>query len=697
MTADDDRVGAAPVVWLTYSAWDRFFDKKPDLVGRTVMLKGAATTVAGILPAEFRFFRSADAFIPIEPFVDREFMRQRENHSGTDAIGRLKPGVTIEAARAELLAIGKRLERQYPQANTGIAPRVISLRERLEGDAASRLYLLLGAVGMLLLIACVNVANLLLARSFGRRREMAIRTALGATRKQLFMQLLTESLVLALAGGFLGLLAGHWGFEFVLRLAPWEMRSLMQGASGIEVTVRLAIAGLTILVGVAFGLAPAWHLSHANPNDALKNTRPVVRTRLGRFHLADGLVFAQVSLAVMLLVGAGLLIRSLQKLTSVPTGLQPEHVLTLRVSTPAKAAMTNDPSAFVRYHEALLAKLRGLGEIQSAAFASSLPYTWNTSTNTFFRPEHPLPLPGKFPSTSEHVVTLDYFRTLGIPLLRGELFDGHEPKPSLPDGQPFTMESVAKIYANFVNSAVISSRMAREYWPGEDPVGKTFQIGPPELKLPRFKIVGVVGNTKQMGAENGDQVEYYALLSQFPAATQLHLAVRTRADPSIAAASLRRAIRELEPDQPIFDVELMSSRIADFSSDRRFGMGLFVFFALTALLLAATGIYGVLACLVGQRSREFGVRMALGAQRGDVLRHVLGRGLKVIVPGIGLGLFAALLGSRALQSQLFGVTGSDLPTYIVSGTLLLGTALLACMMPARRASKVNPVEVLRSD
>jgi putative ABC transport system permease protein len=697
MTADDDRVGAAPVAWLTYAAWDRYFDRRNGVVGTTVMLDGAATTVVGILPANFRFFRAADVFTPIEPFADREFIRQRGNHSGTNVIGRLKPGISVGAARAQITSIQKRLESQYPQDDAAIAPRVVPLRERLEGDGAAKLYLLLGAVGMLLVIACVNVANMLLARSFGRRREMAIRTALGATRRQLFVQLLTESLVLALAGGALGIFAGHWGYELVARLAPWETRSLMQDTDGVEVVSRLVIAGLTLLVGVGFGLAPAWHLSHSHPNDALKNTRPTIRTLIGRFHLTEVLVFAQVTLSVMLLVGAGLLIRSLQNVTAIASGLQPDRVLTLRVAIPAAASMLNDPSAFVHYHEALLAKVQGVAEIESAAFASSLPYTWDMSSNSFFRPDRPLPEPGKYPFTSSHIVTPDYFRTMGIRLVRGQLFDGHEPAPALPDGKPFTMDLIGKIYADFPTSAVISARMAEEYWPGEDPIGKSFQIGPPELKLPRFKVIGVVGNTKQNGSENGDQVEYYALLSQFPSTTQLHLAVRTRADPSLATLSVRRAIRELEPEQPISDVELMADRIAGFSSDRRFSMDLFLFFALTALLLAATGIYGVLACLVGQRSREFGVRMALGAQRNDVLRHVMGRGLRVIIPAIGLGLLGALLGSRALQSQLFEVTGTDRLTYAVSGSLLLVTATLACVVPARRASRVDPAEVLRSE
>ena len=694
---EDDRVGAAPVAWLTHAAWKRFFQAQPDLVGKTVMLNDVATTVVGILPEEYRFHRYADAYVPMEPIVDRQFMRERGNHNGTAVIGRLKPGVAIETARAQLTAIGQRLERQYPQENAGVGVTMIPLRQRLQGDATTGLYLLLGAVGMVLLIACVNVANMLLARSFSRSREMAIRTALGATRKDLFRQLLTESLLLALGGGILGVLAGRVGYEFVARLAPWEMRQLMEGTNGFDAGVWLFVAGVTLVTGVAFGLAPAWQLSHANPNDALKNTRPAVHTLFGRFHLSDVLVFVQVALAVMLLVGAGLLIRSLQRLTSVPTGLQPERVLTLRIATPPAAAMTNDPAAFIRHHETVLERIQQLGEIQSAAFASALPYTWDTSSNTFFRSDRPLPLPGKFPNTNLHVITREYFQTVGIPLVRGALFDGHEPRAPVPEGAPFTMAELPKIYANFVVSAVISRKMADQFWADEDPIGKTFQIGLPEMNLPRMKVIGVVGNTTQIGAEHGDQVEYYTLLSQWPAAISLHLVVRTQQDPSGVVASLRRGIHEIVQDEPIFDVELMSTRIANFASDRRFSMGLFVFFAATALLLAAVGIYGVLACLVGQRTREIGIRVALGAQRSDVLRTVIGRGLMAAVPGVAFGLAGAWVGSRWLQSQLFGITGADLPAYAASGLLLLVAALLACVLPARRAAAVNPVEALRAE
>lgn len=696
LRTEDDRVGAAPVAWLTHATWQRFFHGEPDLVGQTVMLDDVATTVGGILPVEFRFHRSADAYVPIEPIADREFMRERGNHNGTHVVGRLKAGIPLETARAQLVAIAQRLEQQYPQSNAGVGVHVQPLRERLEGDAATRLYLLLGAVAMLLLIACVNVANMLLARSFGRSREMAIRTALGATRRDLLRQLLTESMLLAAVGGLLGMLAGRWGYDFVSRLAPWEMRELLRGTSGFDYTLWLFAAGLTLLTGLAFGLAPAWQLSHANPNDALKNSRPSVRTFFGRFHLSDALVFVQVALAVMLLVGAGLLIRSLQRLSAVPTGLQPEQVLTLRISNPPSATLTSNAAAFVRHHEAVLEKVLTVPGIASASFASSLPFTWNTSSNSFFRVDQPPPEPGKFPSTNLHVVTPDYFQTMGIPLLQGALFDGREPRAPLP-ATAITMESIATIYADFVVDTVISRKMAEQFWPGEDPIGKMFQLGLPDMKLARMKIIGVVGNTTQVGAERGDQVEYYTLLSQWPATISLHLVVRTHGDPHGVVASLRSAIREAAPDEPIFDIELMSARIANFSSDRRFNMGLFSFFAATALLLASVGIYGVLACLVGQRTREIGIRMALGAQRSDVLRNVIGRGLGVALPGIVIGLAGAWAGSRALKSQLFGITGDDLLTYSVSGLLLVAAALIACALPARRATKVNPTEALRSE
>jgi putative ABC transport system permease protein len=662
-----------------------------------VLLDGAPTSVAGILPSSFRFHRSADLFVPLGPFLDQLFMRERGNRNGTYVIGRLKPGVTFEAARAQMTAIGRRLEQAYPKVNAGRGIFLQPLRERLAGEAQTNLLLLLGAVGMVLLIACVNVANMLLARSFGRAREMAIRSALGATRRDLARQLLVESLLLAAAGGVVGALLGAWGYDIVSRLVPWEMRALTEGTAGIDRGVLLFIIGLTLITGIAFGLAPAWQLSHTNPNDALKNTKPVMRTLFGRVRLADGLVVVQVALALMLLVGAGLMIRSLAQLNQVPSGLQPDRVLTLRIGTPPMEQYLRDPGAYVTYHERILERVAALPEVETAAFGSSLPFTWDTSSCVLFRTDRPVPEPSKLPWANTHVVTPDYFRTMGIPLIRGELFSGHEPAPPMPKGELLSMEALPKIYKDFDLVCVISQRMADQIWPGEDPIGKRFQFGFPEMHLPAARIIGIVGSTTQIGLDRGELPEYYCLLKQYPAPMGLHLVVRSRADPASVLASVRTAVRSVAPDEPIFSVELMTSRIAGFSSDRRFNMGLFIFFAATALLLAVVGIYGVLACVVSQRTRDIGIRMALGAQRRDVLRDVLGRGLRLALPGILLGLAGAWAVSRLLESQLFGIKATDPLAYGAGALLLLLAALFACYVPARRAASVNPTEALRSE
>jgi hypothetical protein len=308
-----------------------------------------------------------------------------------------------------------------------------------------------------------------------------------------------------------------------------------------------------------------------------------------------------------------------------------------------------------------------------------------------------VPEPSKLPWANTHVVTLDYFRTMGIPLIRGELFSGHESAPSMPQGELLSMEALPKIYKDFDLVCVISQRMAGQLWPGEDPIGKRFQLGFPEMHLPAARVIGIVGSTTQLGLDRGELPEFYCLLKQYPAPMGLHLVVRTRADPAGVLASVRTAVHAVAPDEPIYDVELMTSRIAGFSSDRRFNMGLFVFFAATALLLAVVGIYGVLACVVGQRTREVGIRMALGAQQRDVLCDVLFRGLRLALPGVLFGLAGSWAVSRLLQSQLFGINGTDPLTYAGSALLLLLAALFACYVPARRATQVSPSEALRAE
>ncbi len=697
LTADDDRVGAAPVVWVTHEAWQKYFAGDPELVGRTVLLDGQAVAVAGLLPAGFRFHRRADFYRPIAPFVQQQFMTMRENHNDAYAIARLRDGVTPAAAQAQMTVLARQLEKEYPKVNTGIGVSVTPLREQLAGSARTQLSLLLGAVGMVLLIACVNVANMLLSRSFAREREMAIRTALGASRLQLLRQLLVESLLLAAAGGAVGSLLGLWGYEFGSRLVPWEMQPLLDSAGGFDLRVLAFVAGVTLLTGIGFGLAPAWRLSHANPNDALKNTRRVVRTLFGRTRLSDLLVVAQVALALVLLVGAGLLIRSLDRLLQVPSGITPDHLLTLQVTPPPMSQFQRDPYSFSEFYGRVVAAARSLPDVEAAGVASNLPFTWSDSYMAIYFDGRPLPGPGEFPSVSNHTVSADYFRAMGIPLLRGRTFDGHEVQPVIPPGVDLSPQNLGVVFKGVVFDGIISQRMAEQYWPGEDPIGKRFRLGYPEMGLPWVQVIGVVGNTAQSGLERGATAEFFLSLRQFPNPTGMHLVVRTRLDPAAAAASIRTAVQVVAKDEPIHDVRPMSDRMADFVSGRRFNMNLFVFFAGIALLLSLIGIYGVLSFVVSQRTREVGIRMALGAQRRDVLRDVLRHGLQLALPGIVLGLAGAWGVSRLLQSQLFGVTTTDSISYAASALLLLLAAVAACLVPARRATRINPVEALRAE
>ena len=697
MTADDDRAGAAPVTWVTHDAWQRFFSSDPDLVGKTVEIDGQVVAVAGILPAGFRFHRWADFYLPLAPYVQQMFMTMRENHNDAYAIARLKPGVAPAAAQAEMTAIAQQLEKDYPTINPGVGIRVTPLRDYLAGDARTQQLLLLGAVGMVLLIACVNVANMLLARSLAREREMAIRAALGASRFQLIRQLLAESLLLSAAGGVVGAIFGLWGYDFARRLVPWQLQPLAQSTGGFDLRVLAFVAGAALLTGIGFGMAPAWQLSRLHPNDALKNTQKNWHTVFGRYRASDLLVVAQVALALILLVGAGLMIRSLHRLLQVPSGLQPERILTLKVAPPPMAEFQRDPLGFNTFYERAIDAVRNLPGIESAAFASSLPFTWSVSSTVFYRDGLPVPEAGKFPSASTHAVSPDYFHTMGIPMLRGRGFTGHEQQLTIPEGKNLSPQDLGIIFKSVVFDGVISQRMADQFWPKEDPIGKRFRLGFPDMGLPWVQIVGVVGNTTQTGLDQAEPAEFYIPFRQFPQPGGIHLVIRTSMDPAGAVVSVRTALQAAIKDEPIHDVRLMSERMDDFVSGRRFNMNLFAAFAGVALVLSLIGIYGVLSFVVGQRTREIGIRMALGAQRRDVLLDVLTRGLHLVAPGLLLGLGGAWAVGRLLQSQLFGIASTDLPAYAAGATLLLLAAVIACLAPARRAANVNPMEALRTE
>jgi len=691
----DDTEGAAPSAWLGHELWQRSFGGAADVVGRTLRLEGTAVSIAGVLPASFRFHQRMELVVPVAPFAVQTFLTARSNHNGTEVVARLKPGVTPEAARTQIAAIAARLVQDHPKDNAGLSAGLVPLHEQYTGSSRSTLLLLFGAVGMILLIACVNIANMLLARAGTREREMAIRTSIGATRGHLFRQLLTESLVLAAAGGSLGLLLGAWGCELARRLMPWELQTIGDGNVGLDHRVVLFSTALALLTGLAFGVLPAWRLARHDPNDALKNTRRFVRTRFGRLHLPDLLVVAQVGLALMLLVGAGLMIRSLWLLSRVPSGLSPERVLTLRVSPPTMEEYRRDPLGFARFHEGVVTAVQALPEVEAAAFGSSLPFTWNTSSSTVFATDRPAPAPGAMPSGNSHIVTADYFRAMGIPLLRGRGFDGHEPQPDMPPNGELSEKSLVEIYRNLEVQCVVSQRLAEMLWPGEDALGRQFQMGQPEMNLPRFRIVGIAGNTAQRGLDEEVTPEFYAPIRQFPMPMAYHLVVRSQQDPAALLASVRQVVKTVAPTETVYDVKVMSERIAERSAGRRFNTGLFAFFGAVGLLLSAIGIYGVLAFNVGRRTREIGIRMALGARPADVLREILGSGLLLVAVGTLLGSLGAFAGAKLIQSQLFGMSGIDTYAYLAAALPLLAVAGVACLLPARRATRVDPLVALR--
>ena len=694
--AEDDQAGAAPVAWISYAAWQKYFAADQNLVGRAISLEGQSVTVAGILPVDFKFIQPADVYLPLAPYAEQLFMTHRHNRGNTFVVGRLKPGVTLEAARTQMDTIARRLLVQYPEANTGIVTNVMPLHQYIVGPAHTQLFLLLGAVGVVLLIACVNLANMLLARSASRQREMAIRAGLGASRFKLMRQLLAESLLLAIGGGAVGGLFGLWTYNLVVRLVPFGVQQVAGASAGLDWRVLLFVVSVTLATGIGFGLAPAWQLSHTNPADALKGTERISRKPGGRFRAGDLLIVSQVALAFTLLVGAGLMIRSLGLLAQVDPGFQPERVLTLKVSAPPQEQFWRDPLSFTAYYERILDTVGNRPEVETCALAAALPVGGATESVPFYPEGRPEPAPADVSNAFIHIVSAGYFRAMGIPLVRGRLLNGREPQPVVPSGVEIKPQNFLTIFKDLPFDGVISQRMAREFWPGEDPVGKRFYLmTPPNIPRSLVQIVGVVGNTTQRGLDRGEDSEFYLSLHQFPVSGGMYLVARSRVDPASLVPSVRAAILSVAGDQPITDVETMTARIDSTLSGSRFNMDLFTFFAGTALLLALIGIYGVLAFIVSRRTREMGIRMALGASRAKILQGVLWHGFRLVLPGIMLGLVGAWGVGRLLQSSLFGITGSDLITYVGSTGMFLLAAFLACWIPARRAAKVDPMVALR--
>ena len=664
---EEQKPGSAGAVVIGYSYWQSHFGSNANALGQAVRLLGKSFRIAGVLPPRFHFPNGTDIWLPKGVVFPETESRSAHNYL---VVGRLKPGASLEQAQAQMTAIGARLERQYKDSNTGKSVAVTRMRDDMVGNVRVTLYLLLGAVAMVLLIACANVANLLLTKAAARSREIAIRAAVGASRGRIVRQLIVESVVLAVIAGAAGLLLAKWGSDALVALAPGDVPRLAE--SGIDGWVLAFTLGISVAASLLFGLAPALEISRVDLNETLKQgaTRAVVGGKGGRMRAA--LVVAEVALSVVLLTGAGLLIRSFAALHNVALGFHPDHVLVMESSVPASDL--DSARRATRFYKDLLADLAALPGV-TAVGGTRNPPGKAFSEGTYFIDHHGEVTPNT-PQAVLSVVTPGAFAALGIPLKRGRDFNAGDTYDA-----PFT--------------AVINEALARKSFPGQDPIGRMIYCGLDSDKL--MKIVGVVGDTRQYGPAVEPWPEIVMPYEQHPeTATALDIVVRASASGSALWGPIQRKVRARSAEVPV-KFTTMEDLLAENTAAPRFRTLLLGLFAAIAVCLAMAGVYGVVAYTVGQRAGEIGLRMALGAGSSDVLRLILRQGMALTAIGLAVGLVAAVAATRVVASMLFEVKASDPATYIGVAGLLGVVSLAASYIPARRAARVDPASALRQD
>ncbi len=681
-SSDDDRRTAAPVTLISYGLWQRKFGSAPDIVGKRMNMNGRDYTVIGAMPASFHlqinnFDTAKDVYIPLGQFSDPLF-QDRGVHEGMDAIGRLQPGVSLAAARTDMNQIARNLAAAYPNEDKNAGVTILPLKQDMVRDVQLFLWVLLGAVGFVLLIACVNVANLQLARSTGRAREFAIRAALGASQGRVIRQLLTESVLIGLAGGGIGASLAAWGTQAAIRVLP----NTLPRAEEVRLDAHVLMFTLvvSILAGIVFGLAPALKTSRPNLQDTLKESG---RGASGAKHRALGVfVVVEMAMALVLLTGAGLMIRSLAALWSVDPGFNPHNILVFDVSlSPTLGANAVSTRSALRELDEKLQEVPGVQAESSTGGA--LPMTGDNEL-PFWPDGKPKPAnQAEMDQTLSYVVEPGYLNAMGVRLDRGRFFTANDNEHASP-------------------VIVVDDDFARKYFPGEDPIGKRIHFA---ILNTAPEIVGVVGHVKHWGLDSEAdhqkiQAETYMPLMQIPdqfwsGSPQAQVVVRTSGPPTAIAGAMLQAITKLNSQNVMFETRTMDAIIGESLAARRFSMALLSIFAGIALLLSSIGIYGVISYVVGQRTHEIGIRMALGAQRPDVLRLMLGEGMKMAIVGVGIGVCAALGLTHLMVKMLFGVSATDPVTFAGVAVVLSGVALAACYIPARRAMRVDPIIALR--
>jgi putative ABC transport system permease protein len=670
---DDEKPGSDRVVLMSEGLWRQRFGSEPSLVGKTIVLDKQAFVVVGVMPGDFRFpypSPPVQLWIPLsQDPVFKDLFQGRAGHYLETIVGRLKPGVSLAQGQAQLETVMKRLAQEYPDANRGWSVRLVPLHRQLAGNARTGLLILLGAVGLVLLIACANVATLLLARAVKRVKEISVGTALGASRMRIASQLLTESILLSLLGGAGGLLIAYWPNQVLVRFLPSDFPQLHEIRVDVHVLVFAFV--LSIVAGIVFGLAPAFQSSKSGLQESLKEGSSGSGEGRRRKNLRSAFVVSEVALATLLLIAAGLLLRSFERLQKVDLGFNPEHLLGAGVSLP-KSQYTK-PDQWISLFDQLIDRLKAQPGVLGAAVALPLPPSGSGFGFGFAIDGRPAREPGQGFSADYSAVSSEYFRVMQISLLRGRLFTGEDTSTS------------PKV-------CIISDALARHYFPQEDPLGKRLIFGY-QARVPR-EIVGVVRDVRQTSLTEPGGPVMYVPYAQDPW-WAMAVVLRGVGSPAALATGLRAQVHTLDKDLPIADVQPLTQAIYESSAQPRFRTLLLGLFGLMALVLAAAGIYGVISYDVSQRSREIGVRMALGAQRGDLLKQILKEGMALTAVGLGAGLAGAWFASRVLASLLFEVNAQDLATFAGSAILLAGVALFACFVPARRATKVDPMVALR--
>jgi len=676
-TTADEAPGAPQVALLTQGLWHRLFAGSSDAVGRVLTLNGRPFTIIGILPADFALDRDADLYITGDRGIPQSYpfpgdiTQVRDSHL-ISVIGRLKDGVSVEQAQAEMSTIMRRLAQDYPQTNTMLGARVVPLKDDIVATARPALLLLLGAVAFLLLIACVNVANLLLGRGIARQREVAIRVSLGATRARIARQFLTETTVLATAGGAAGLLLSRWGVTALMALAPEDLPRLAEvRPDAATVVFAFAMAMGTALV---FGLVPAMQAARLDTVGAMKDEGPRTAGSRAERRLHKALVVSELALAQVLLAGAGLLIVSFVRVQHVDLGFRPEHVVAVEINLPGERY--SDPERKAALYRGVLERFRAIPGVSTAAMGLTVPLRGAVNRG-FWITGRPEPAPGVDQGIDFQIVSPEYFQALSVPLLRGRGFTERD-------------DATAPLVA------IVSRSAAAKYWPGEDPIGKQVQVGGP--KKPPREIVGIAGDVRQRDPEQAaDPLMYIPYLQDTEPWNWAMFALRTDLDAAALTPAIRDAVLAVDPLQPVARIRTLEEIAGSLGSQRRFNTLLLALFAGVALVLAAIGTYGVMAYSVARRTREIGVRMALGARPGDVLRMVLGQGATLVILAIAIGLAGTVAASRVLASQLFEVSASDPATLAAGAATLCSFALLACYVPARRAMRVQPLVALRDE